>query len=95
MPGVTDSLGSVTDPVALARAVDGMDAVVHLAAKVSLAGNPAEFDTVNVGGTRALIAALTESVATPATTPATTPVTTPARTARSRPARATTAGHWT
>ena len=71
VPGVTDSLGSVTDPVALARAVDGMDAVVHLAAKVSLAGNPAEFDTVNVGGTRALIAALTESVTTPATTPAT------------------------
>ena len=59
VPGVSDVLGSVTDPEALAHAVDGMDAVIHLAAKVSLAGDPAEFDTVNVGGTRALIAALT------------------------------------
>jgi nucleoside-diphosphate-sugar epimerase len=64
--GVSDVLGSVTDPEALARAVDGMDAVVHLAAKVSLAGDPAEFDTVNVRGTRSLIAALT--AATPAAT---------------------------
>ncbi|GAA3879254.1 NAD-dependent epimerase/dehydratase family protein [Leifsonia kafniensis] len=61
--GASDSLGSVTDPEAVARAVDGMDAVVHLAAKVSLAGDPAEFDTVNVGGTRALIAALNEAAA--------------------------------
>jgi nucleoside-diphosphate-sugar epimerase len=67
--GVRDVLGSVTDPVALARAVDGMDAVIHLAAKVSLAGDPAEFDTVNVGGTRALLRALAAS-GTPAGTTA-------------------------
>ncbi|MCB7137277.1 NAD-dependent epimerase/dehydratase family protein [Cellulosimicrobium marinum] len=55
VPGVEDVLGSVTDPAAVARAVEGVDAVVHLAAKVSLAGEPAEFHAVNVDGTRALL----------------------------------------
>jgi nucleoside-diphosphate-sugar epimerase len=55
--GVTDLLGSVTDTDAVAHAVRDVDAIVHLAAKVSLAGDPADFDRVNVGGTRALIAA--------------------------------------
>jgi len=54
--GAADRLGSLTEPAAVARAVAGMDAVVHLAAKVSLAGDPADFDTVNVGGTRTLLA---------------------------------------
>ena len=54
---VTDLLGSVTEPAAVARAVDGMDAIVHLAAKVSLTGEPEEFDAVNIGGTRTLLAA--------------------------------------
>ncbi|MFT2818079.1 NAD-dependent epimerase/dehydratase family protein [Leifsonia sp. A12D58] len=73
--GVSDVLGSVTDSDAIARAVDGMDAVVHLAAKVSLAGDPAEFDTVNIGGTRALIAALTAApaAAPTAATPSASP----------------------
>jgi nucleoside-diphosphate-sugar epimerase len=53
--GVTDVLGSVTDLSLVARAVEGVDGVVHLAAKVSLAGDPREFHTVNVGGTRLLI----------------------------------------
>jgi nucleoside-diphosphate-sugar epimerase len=53
--GAADVLGSITDPAAVARAVAGVDAIVHLAAKVSLAGAPAEFEAVNVGGTRALI----------------------------------------
>ena len=57
IPGIDDSLGSVTDPAAVADAVRGMDAVVHLAAKVSLAGDPAEFERVNVGGTRNMLAA--------------------------------------
>ena len=55
--GATDALGSVTDPVAVAAAVAGVDAIVHLAAKVSLAGDPADFETVNVGGTRTLLGA--------------------------------------
>ena len=54
-PGATDVLGSVTDPEVVARAVAGADAVVHLAAKVSLAGDPADFERVNVGGTRTLL----------------------------------------
>jgi nucleoside-diphosphate-sugar epimerase len=53
--GVTDVLGSVTDPALLERAVDGVEGVIHLAAKVSLAGDPREFHTVNVGGTRLLL----------------------------------------
>ncbi|MDI9892110.1 NAD-dependent epimerase/dehydratase family protein [Microbacterium sp. IEGM 1404] len=55
VPGAEDRLGSVTDPDATAAAVDGVDAVVHLAAKVSLAGDPGEFHAVNVEGTRTLL----------------------------------------
>ncbi|MFS2075548.1 NAD-dependent epimerase/dehydratase family protein [Curtobacterium sp. CT11-133] len=53
--GVSDQLGSMTDPAAVARAVDGIEAVVHLAAKVSLAGDPDDFVRVNVDGTRTLL----------------------------------------
>lgn len=61
--GADDLLGSVTDPDAVAAAVRGQDAVVHLAAKVSLAGDPAEFDRVNVDGTRNVVdAAGTEGI---------------------------------
>ena len=55
VPGVTDALGSITDTAHVAAAAVGMHAIVHLAAKVSLAGDPAEFETVNVGGTRVLL----------------------------------------
>jgi nucleoside-diphosphate-sugar epimerase len=55
--GVQDVAGTMTDPAAVARAVDGVDAVVHLAAKVSLAGDPADFARVNVEGTRTLLRA--------------------------------------
>ncbi len=53
--GAHDVAGSVTDAAAVARAVEGVDAVVHLAARVSLAGPRAEFDAVNVGGTTTLL----------------------------------------
>jgi nucleoside-diphosphate-sugar epimerase len=53
--GVTDVLGSLTDRADIARAVDGAEGVVHLAAKVSLTGPPAEFRAVNVEGTRSLL----------------------------------------
>lgn len=53
--GADDRLGSVTDPDAVAAAVAGVDGVVHLAAKVSLAGDPAQFRAVNVEGTRTLL----------------------------------------
>jgi nucleoside-diphosphate-sugar epimerase len=52
---VTDVLGSVTDAGTVAGAMEGADAVVHLAAKVSLAGDPGEFERVNVGGTATVI----------------------------------------
>ena len=54
--GVEDVLGSVTDPASRRAAVDGVDAVVHLAAKVSFTGDPQEFERVNVEGTRGLLA---------------------------------------
>jgi nucleoside-diphosphate-sugar epimerase len=59
--GATDALGSITDAARVAEALAGHDAVVHLAAKVSLAGDPADFEAVNVGGTRVLLAAATHS----------------------------------
>lgn len=55
VPGVQDVAGTMTDDAAIARAVDGVEAVVHLAAKVSLAGDPADFARVNVEGTRSLL----------------------------------------
>ncbi|WP_418275537.1 NAD-dependent epimerase/dehydratase family protein [Isoptericola jiangsuensis] len=55
VPGAQDASGSLTDAAAVAAALDGVDAVVHLAAKVSLAGDPAEFEAVNVTGTRVLL----------------------------------------
>lgn len=57
VPGVRDVGGSVTDAATVRAATDGQDAVVHLAAKVSLAGEPAEFERVNVEGTRLLLEA--------------------------------------
>lgn len=57
IPGVRDVAGSLTDPAAVARATRGAQAVVHLAAKVSMAGREEEFRAVNVGGTATLLAA--------------------------------------
>ena len=53
--GAADVLGSITSPADVERAIEGAEAVVHLAAKVSLAGTASEFRDVNVGGTRALL----------------------------------------
>jgi nucleoside-diphosphate-sugar epimerase len=53
--GATDVLGSVTDAELVARAMEGAEGVVHLAAKVSLAGDPADFHRVNVDGTRTVL----------------------------------------
>lgn len=53
--GAGDLLGSVTVPADIARALDGAAGVVHLAAKVSLAGSEEEFHAVNVVGTRSLL----------------------------------------
>ena len=53
--GVDEVLGSITDPEDVARALDGVDDVVHLAAKVSFTGDWDEFVRVNVTGTRVLL----------------------------------------
>ncbi|MEB0000740.1 NAD-dependent epimerase/dehydratase family protein [Cryobacterium sp. RTS3] len=59
--GARDLLGSVTSAADVTHAVVGMDAVVHLAAKVSLAGDPRDFEAVNVGGTRSLLGAAADA----------------------------------
>lgn len=55
--GVREVRGSVSDADAVADAVAGHDAVVHLAAKVSFTGAEAEFVRTNVDGTRLLLEA--------------------------------------
>lgn len=53
--GAREVRGSLTDPDAVAAAVAGQDAVVHLAAKVSVSGDHRDFVAVNVEGTRTLL----------------------------------------
>lgn len=53
--GVTEFRGSVTDPEAVSHAVKDIDTVVHVAAKVSMTGNPEDFDHINIEGTRILL----------------------------------------
>ncbi|WP_188678154.1 NAD-dependent epimerase/dehydratase family protein [Subtercola lobariae] len=53
---VEDCRGSLTDREAVRAAVSGVDAVIHLAAKVSMAGRREDFEAVNVEGTRTLLA---------------------------------------
>ncbi|GAB3273234.1 NAD-dependent epimerase/dehydratase family protein [Sinomonas notoginsengisoli] len=53
--GAADFCGSVTDDEAVRGAVEGAEAILHLAAKVSFTGRAAEFDKVNVEGTRGLL----------------------------------------
>ncbi|KQQ82291.1 NAD(P)-dependent oxidoreductase [Arthrobacter sp. Leaf137] len=53
--GATDLCGSITDAGVLKDAVRAQDGVIHLAAKVSFTGHAAEFDEVNIEGTRRLL----------------------------------------
>ena len=53
--------GSVTDADTVARAVDGQDAVVHLAAKVGVTGTWEEYERVNVHGTAVVLEAARRS----------------------------------
>lgn len=52
-----ESLGDLGDAAAVARAVAGQDAVVHLAAKVNAIGAWADYERVNVAGTATLLRA--------------------------------------
>ena len=53
--GVSEVLGDVTDPAAVRTAARGADAVVHLAAKVSVTGAWRDFESVNIHGTRTVL----------------------------------------
>ena len=55
--GLPEVLGDVTDPHTVARAAAGQDAIVHLAAKVGVAGRELEFVRANVDGTANVLAA--------------------------------------
>jgi len=59
--GATDLCGSITDDGVLEAAAEGKDGIIHLAAKVSFTGRAAEFDEVNIEGTRRLLAAAKEA----------------------------------
>ena len=49
---LTERLGSITDGAAVAAASAGMDAVVHLAARLAVTGPWTDFEATNVRGTR-------------------------------------------
>lgn len=48
-------LADLTDHDAVRAAADGQDVVLHLAAKVGAFGDRAEYERVNIGGTRAVV----------------------------------------
>ncbi|WP_347271986.1 NAD-dependent epimerase/dehydratase family protein [Brachybacterium equifaecis] len=58
IPGVRDVTGSLTDAADVRGALEGVDAVIHLAAKVGISGSEADFRAVNIGGTTHLIDAM-------------------------------------
>lgn len=58
IPGVADHLGSLTSAEDVARAVDGVDVVIHLAAKVSISGPEEDYRAINIGGTSHVVDAL-------------------------------------
>ena len=55
--GVSHFAADLTDTAAVARAADGCDAVIHVAAKAGVWGPLAEFHRVNVLGTQSVIEA--------------------------------------
>jgi nucleoside-diphosphate-sugar epimerase len=55
LTGVQEQRGDITDPVAVRAAVTGTDAVVHLAAKVSMTGPWPLFAQTNIGGTATVL----------------------------------------
>ncbi|MGO8704011.1 MAG: NAD-dependent epimerase/dehydratase family protein [Candidatus Brocadiia bacterium] len=63
LPGVEVRYGSVTDPGPLRDAVQGADCVIHCAGKTK-AVRAAEYDAVNLEGTRNVVAAVNAEKAT-------------------------------
>ncbi|MBY8975711.1 NAD-dependent epimerase/dehydratase family protein [Rhodobacteraceae bacterium NNCM2] len=61
-PGAEPMIGSVTDPAAVRLAIEGCDALVHCAAMTGLwTRNNADYDRVNVEGTRIVLDAALEA----------------------------------
>jgi nucleoside-diphosphate-sugar epimerase len=56
--GVEDVTGSLTEAADVHRAVSGADAVIHLAAKVSISGPESEYRAINIDGTAHVLEAL-------------------------------------
>src|SRR5699024_2885099 len=52
LDGIREIRGSVTDSEAVSKAVEGVDSVIHIAAKVSVSGPLEQYQHVNVEGTR-------------------------------------------
>ena len=53
--GLPEVLADISDDAAVRTAVSNHDAVIHLAAKVNVVGPEAEYERVNVHGTRAVV----------------------------------------
>ncbi len=59
--GTAEHLGDVADPSAVAAAVAGTEAVVHLAGRVAVTGPWSQFEETNIVGTRNVIDAAREA----------------------------------
>jgi nucleoside-diphosphate-sugar epimerase len=55
--GLSEVLSDISDADAVLQAIDGHEAVIHLAAKVNVVGPEAEYQRVNVQGTRVVVTA--------------------------------------
>lgn len=53
----TQVLGDIRDPSAVTRAASGCEAIIHAAAKVGIVGSWADFRSINVDGTAAVLQA--------------------------------------
>merc|ERR1712185_598542 len=58
---VDDFLGSIVKAADVRKALEGVDAVVHLAARVGIDGSWSQFETVNVEGTRLVLECATDA----------------------------------
>lgn len=57
LPGVNYLSGDVSDPSSVDAAVDGVDTVFHVAAKAGMWGRAADYERINVEGTRNVVQA--------------------------------------
>ena len=58
---LTEHLADITDLTAVAKAMTGVDRVIHLAAKVGVVGSYSEFHHTNVVGTQVVVTAAREA----------------------------------